>query len=461
LRRRDFTVDAMALSLNEGSYGLLMDPLNGSADIESRQLKLVSNYGFIEDPARLVRAARFVARYGWTMEEKTAARYEAAKTENYIENLSAFARGYELEEIAHEEDALRVLTHLETEGWMKSLLPGWTHGKADAAKLEELRETVAALQAQGINPDASGAQMELLTAKLSADDTKTLKRLIPRKGFVAEWESLDKIAKEFAKKLLAKEYTTPSAAWKLITSYKPEAVLWLAMTGKGSGIQTKFRNFFTVWPASRQKIPYMIMQEMRITPTLPGYQELQHKLFFEFMDSKLTTEEQIRKYLEPHSPPAPPPPMTMRRARAAKKAETKKSAKKAAAAASPVVAGDAAQAVAGKGAKGSVLKHGAAVKAIAAQAAENAKTAKAAAKLDKAKAKLDKKAAMAAAKLAAKAAKEAAKAAKQAAKKATKAAPKKAVKKAAKKAAPAKKAAKKAAKPSKPAKKSAAKKKAD
>ena len=46
LRRRDFTVNAMAISLNEGSFGLLMDPLNGAADIEARTLRLVSNYGF-------------------------------------------------------------------------------------------------------------------------------------------------------------------------------------------------------------------------------------------------------------------------------------------------------------------------------------------------------------------------------------------------------------------------------
>ena len=76
LRRRDFTANSMALSLNEGSYGLLMDPLNGVADIENRELRLASNYGFIEEPVRLIRAARFVARMGWQMEEKTRARYE-------------------------------------------------------------------------------------------------------------------------------------------------------------------------------------------------------------------------------------------------------------------------------------------------------------------------------------------------------------------------------------------------
>src|SRR6266702_5461581 len=113
LRRRDFTANAMALSLNQGSYGLLMDPLNGVADIENRELRLVSNYGFIEDPVRMIRAARFMARLGWQMDDRTRGRYETGKTENYIAAMPATQRGYEAEEIVHEEDPLRVMRGLE------------------------------------------------------------------------------------------------------------------------------------------------------------------------------------------------------------------------------------------------------------------------------------------------------------------------------------------------------------
>jgi len=70
LRRRDFTVNAMAISLNEGSFGLLMDPMNGAADIESRTLRLVSNYGFLEEPSLLIRATRYLTRLGWEMDPK-------------------------------------------------------------------------------------------------------------------------------------------------------------------------------------------------------------------------------------------------------------------------------------------------------------------------------------------------------------------------------------------------------
>ena len=323
LRRRDFTVNAMALSLNEGSYGLLLDPLNGQADIETKHLRLVSNYGFIEDPARLVRAARFVARYGWTMEERTQQRYQTAKEEDYFHNISAFSRGYELEELAHEEDPLKVLQHLESEGWMKQLFAPWTAAKADVNGLDELRELVQALQVQGVNPDTSAPNLQLLTAKLAPADCASLKRLMPRKGFVAEWDSLEKDAKALQNLLLAKDMNVPSASWKLLTTHKPEAVLWLALKGKGAALQTRLKNFFQVWPEARQRIPYALMQEMRIVPSLPGYQDLQRALFFQLMDNKLKTEPEMRAFLEPYSPPAPPPPVSHRRPKA-KKAESRK-----------------------------------------------------------------------------------------------------------------------------------------
>jgi tRNA nucleotidyltransferase (CCA-adding enzyme) len=315
LRRRDFTANAMAISLNEGSYGLLLDPLNGIADIEARQLRLISPYGFIEDPSRLLRAVRFRTRLGWALEERTQTRYENAKNEDVIENISSYLKGHELEEIGHEQDGLRVLKALEAEGWMKKVFPAWTSSKADAHGLEHLLENYYQLLMQGVHPDISAAQMELLTAKMQPKDIAVLKRSFSRHGFVEQWNHLEAEAKKFAAHLTGKEAATPSATWKLITSYQPEPVLWLAHSGKGAAIQNKFKNFFTVWPEAKQKVPLALMQEMRITPEIERYNELLQELFFQLIDGKLQTEEEIRAFLEPYSPPAPPPPVTLRRSR--------------------------------------------------------------------------------------------------------------------------------------------------
>jgi tRNA nucleotidyltransferase (CCA-adding enzyme) len=320
LRRRDFTVNAMAISLNEGSYGLLMDPLNGAADIEARALRLVSNYGFLEEPSLMIRAIRYKARLGWELDPRTQQRYENAKAENVIESLSAHDRSYELEQIGHEDDGLRVLRALEAEGWMKVLCPAWTSNKADEEKLNALHDLRVQLQMQGVHPDMSAAQMQLLTAKLAPKDIASLKKQLLRPGFVEEWNSLDSLASGFAKVLLNKANATPSVTYALFTTHDPEAVLWLGFTSKDSAVKGKYELFLKTWPEVRQRIPYAQMQEMRITPELANYKEIIHQIFLQLIDGKLNTPEEIKAFLEPYSPPAPPPQITIKRSRA-KRAE--------------------------------------------------------------------------------------------------------------------------------------------
>jgi hypothetical protein len=189
------------------------------------------------------------------------------------------------------------------------------------------------LQMQGIHPEAAVANFPLVTAKMAPKDVAILKKSFPRQGFVTEIAALEGEAKAFAAEFSGKGAATPSQAWKLLHSAKPESILWVAHTSKNAGIQAKFKGFFTEWAQAKQKIPYVLMQEMRIVPELPIYNELLDKLFFELMDNKLGTVEEMKAYLEPYSPPAPPPPVHLRRPRMAKKdAKPPKSRKKAVAA---------------------------------------------------------------------------------------------------------------------------------
>src|SRR5713226_10536243 len=84
LRRRDFTVNAMALSLNPGSRGLLLDPANGVADVEAKLIRVLHNYAFLEEPSRLMRATRLRARFHWTIDDPPQARDNTAIENKYI-----------------------------------------------------------------------------------------------------------------------------------------------------------------------------------------------------------------------------------------------------------------------------------------------------------------------------------------------------------------------------------------
>ena len=140
LRRRDFTINAMALSLNAGSRGLLMDPFNGAADLEAKVIRVLHNYAFLEEPSRLIRATRFAARFHWPLEERTQARYDAAKENNYIEYVLPRQVGHEIEQLAYEDDPLHVIRALEKEGWLKVLGEHWTTAKVDTNGLSAADE---------------------------------------------------------------------------------------------------------------------------------------------------------------------------------------------------------------------------------------------------------------------------------------------------------------------------------
>jgi hypothetical protein len=320
LRRRDFTINAMALSLNAGSRGLLLDPSNGVADIEAKVLRVLHNYSFLEDPSRLIRATRFAARFHWNMEERTQARYNAAVEGKYIESLNNDrALGQEIEQLAYEDEPLPIMKALEKEGWLEVLHPHWSVAKVDAAGLGQLLKTRQQMTELGYAANIAPAVMYFITARLNERETHELQRHILHKGLVKAWQNLESDAKELSHRLTGKEAATPSRTWHLLSASRPEIIIFLEVTSRQQSVVHKIRNFLGKWRQVKQRFPLPEMAEMRITPDLPVYPKLVDDMFFLMLDGKLRTSTEIRKFLKPYEPPPPPPPPPPpKRGRAAK-----------------------------------------------------------------------------------------------------------------------------------------------
>src|SRR5436305_2305378 len=335
LRRRDFSVNAMALSLNEGSRGLLLDPFNGVADIEAKLIRILHNYSFLEDPSRLIRATRFCARFHWPLEERTQARYDAAKEGKYIDHILRSSIGHEIAALAHEDDPLNVVKMLEKEGWLPVLHERWTTAKADLNGLSALMKTRQQMVDLGYTPDAGPAVMYFLTGHFPDKDVAEIQKMIPRKDLVEAWRDIEDHAKELAKRLMGKEAATPSRTWQLLSSARTEMVLFLAVTAKQQSVDQKIKNYLTKWRQVQQKIPLPEMTELLITPQLPEYPKIAHDVFMLLLDGKLRSRTETLKFLKPFAPPPPPPPPAPRRGRAAKAAAEAAAANAAQAAAKP------------------------------------------------------------------------------------------------------------------------------
>lgn len=99
LRRRDFTINAMAIPLN--GEPRLIDPYGGQADLGARQLRVLHRSSFVDDPTRAIRAARYAARFGFELEAETARLMGATE----LSTVSADRREAELRRLAGEATA--------------------------------------------------------------------------------------------------------------------------------------------------------------------------------------------------------------------------------------------------------------------------------------------------------------------------------------------------------------------
>jgi putative nucleotidyltransferase with HDIG domain len=97
LERRDFTINAMAISLNPQNYGELIDPFDGIKDLKSKQLKTPLQPGitFSDDPLRMMRGVRFAAQLNFDIESETffaltthASRLQIISAERIIDELN-------------------------------------------------------------------------------------------------------------------------------------------------------------------------------------------------------------------------------------------------------------------------------------------------------------------------------------------------------------------------------------
>jgi len=312
LRRRDFTVNAMALSLNPGSRGLLLDPFNGIADIEAKVLRILHNYAFLEEPVRLIRATRLSARFHWPLEERTQARYDTAKENNYIEYIGKRAIGYELEQVAHEEDPLNIMRALDREGWLKVLHPHWSLARIDAGELGQFVKTRQMMNDLGYLIETGPIAMHFLTRRMNEKDISEIQRMIPRRDFVDKWKHLEQRAHDLARKLTAKEANSTSGSWKILSKASPEDMLFLSLTVRQQAVDQKLKNFFGKWRQVKEKLPFPEMAELRITPQLPEYQKILDEAFLLLLDGKLRSHTEIMHFLKPYEPPPPPPPPVKR-----------------------------------------------------------------------------------------------------------------------------------------------------
>ncbi len=129
LARRDLTINAIA----RDAEGHLIDPFGGEKDLRDGVLRHVSA-AFVEDPVRLLRIARFVARFGFRIAPETTALLRAMVTDGEVDALVPERVWQELSRGLMESAPVRMLETLDQVGALARVLPEWRDVEQDRAK---------------------------------------------------------------------------------------------------------------------------------------------------------------------------------------------------------------------------------------------------------------------------------------------------------------------------------------
>jgi len=142
LFRRDFTINAMAISLSGRDLGTVIDFFGGYRDLKEGVVRVLHNLSFIEDPTRIFRAVRYENRYGFRMDEQTRAFAKACVDMHLVGDLSSVRLRDELVALLGEADIEWTLSRLYELGVAKEVHPKLATGAKTIALVKRLDSLV-------------------------------------------------------------------------------------------------------------------------------------------------------------------------------------------------------------------------------------------------------------------------------------------------------------------------------
>ena len=143
LYRRDFTINTLAVNLNPGEFGTLLDFFGAHRDLKERRISVLHNLSFVEDPTRVFRAIRFEQRFGFRISKLTINLIQNAVKNNFFDRLSGVRLFHELELILHEENPIPAIARLAELDLLKAIHPRLWFDEGTRAMLERVQAVLS------------------------------------------------------------------------------------------------------------------------------------------------------------------------------------------------------------------------------------------------------------------------------------------------------------------------------
>ncbi|MEE9366332.1 MAG: CCA tRNA nucleotidyltransferase [Dehalococcoidales bacterium] len=288
LFRRDFTINAMAVELNPGRYGQLLDLYGGLADLERKLVRVLHEKSFVDDATRIWRAIRYEQRLDFKLEPETLQLVK--RDADYLKKVSGDRIRHELELIFKEDCPEKALRRADELGVLKKL-----HRKLKADNwLVEKHEQAR----QWSSPDAPspGLYLALLVYRMKSDEVEELISYLRLRKSTAR-TLLDTVGLKVNLERLASPQMTPSQVYALLIGYAIEAVVAGIIAGEIPEAVHRLNEFMN---KLRYIKPALNGEDIKMLGVAqgPGIKDMLHRLLEARLDGKAATKRDEEALVE-------------------------------------------------------------------------------------------------------------------------------------------------------------------
>ncbi|MFI5097836.1 MAG: hypothetical protein ACHQT6_07670 [Candidatus Acidiferrales bacterium] len=299
LRRRDFSLNAIALSLNPASRGLLLDPTNGLSDIEHGEVRALTIHSFTNQPVRLLRALRLAARMGYKLESRTQEWFNLAIERELHQTITPEDAGEELRALAKEERP-----HLTLKEWEAHHLLDRVHAllakkHPDYEAINRMIKVRDDLFMAGFRPRLATPMMLAILGRLKdREASHLLSKLGFRSAEIEAIEDFPEKAHEIQKELAGRKTKTPIEAYRYIEKLPMEYVAYLLAESNNSAALSKMKAFLHKWRPIRMALTAVSNElEALGMPRGPRFDHVLQEVFAAQLNGRGKTPEERVKML--------------------------------------------------------------------------------------------------------------------------------------------------------------------
>lgn len=268
LFRRDFTINAMAVILNQDRQGELVDEFGGFGDVKKKAIRVLYSKSFIDDPTRILRAIRFEQRFDFHIEKETLDLLKDALGKNIVKNVKPPRYFDEFKKILEERDVKKCLERLSGLKGMAFLDANWSFDRDVSVLLDSTQKTAGALRKEGFRKSPLSCWLIYFMAllrKISFDKTESIVERFKLSGNDREQVLLSKFCDKTLQRLsMAQLY--PHEIYHALKPLSFGVIIFFYASTANRTIHRRIRDFLTTYGSIKLTVSGNDLKRFGIEP---------------------------------------------------------------------------------------------------------------------------------------------------------------------------------------------------